>query len=97
MIFFILSGVLASFFIVLGCIKPIRKKGYLVLFIGLAINAFIAPISLAFGVMATDDPRAGLLDFILGFLFIQSIPLLILFICVVVTFIMKGVNQTIYK
>ncbi|MGE8034552.1 hypothetical protein [Lysinibacillus sp. NPDC093692] len=97
MIIFILSGVLASFFIVLGCIKPVRKKGYLVLFIGLAINAFIAPISLVFGIMATDNPSSGLLDFILGFLFIQSIPLLILFICIVVTFIMKGVNQTIYK
>lgn len=89
---------MASLFIVLGCIKPVRKKGYLVLFIGLAINAFIAPISFVFGVMATaDDPSAGLLDFILGFLFIQSFPLLILFICVVVTSIMKGVNQTIYK
>lgn len=81
----------------MACVK-VRKKGwsFLLIGIGLAINAFVAPFSFGLSFMATDG-GGGFLDQILLFLLCQSIPLLILFICVLVYFIIKGVNQTISK
>ena len=98
-IYNISGAVFASFFIVMACVK-VRKKGwsFLLIGIGLAINALVAPISFGLSFFATvDEVGGGFLDQIQLFLFCQSIPLLILFICVLVYFIIKDVNQKISK
>jgi len=79
----------------MACVK-VRKKGwsFLLIGIGLAINAFVAPFSLGMSFMAIEG---GVLDQIRLFLLFQSFPLLILFICVLLYFIIKDVDQTISK
>jgi len=78
----------------MACVN-VRKKGwsFLLIGIGLAINALVAPISFGLSFFATVN-GGGFLDQISLLLLCQSIPLLILFICVLVYLIIKGVNQT---
>ncbi|MEQ6356736.1 hypothetical protein ABNX05_19090 [Lysinibacillus sp. M3] len=80
-----------AFLIVVVIIISVGKKSFSFFFIGiaLAINVVVAPLSFFIGLMATDDPNGGFLAFIKGFIYIQSIPLLILFISVLVSFIIK--------
>ncbi len=52
-------------------------------FISLSINAYVVPISLFIGGMATDAPNSTMLDFWSGFIVIQGIPLLSLIISIV--------------
>lgn len=88
------------FLIVVVVIISVGKKSFSFFFIGIAlvINGVVAPISFFIGFMATDDPSGGSFAFIKGFLYIQSIPLLILFVSVLVSFIIKRcVKQKISK
>jgi len=80
----------------MACVK-VRKKGwpFLLIGIGLAINAFVAPFSFGLSFMVTEG--GGFLDQIQLFLLYQSTPLLILFICVLLHFLTKDDNQIISK
>ncbi|MGE8034553.1 hypothetical protein [Lysinibacillus sp. NPDC093692] len=89
-----------AFLIVVVIIISVGKKSFSFFFIGIAlvINVAVAPISFFIGIFTTDDPSKGSLAFIQGFLNIQSIPLVILFISVLVSFIIKRcVKQKISK
>ncbi len=82
----------------MACVK-VRKKGwpFLLIGIGLAINAFVAPFSFGLSFMVTEGGGGGFLDQIQLFLLYQSTPLLILFICVLLHFLTKDDNQIISK
>ncbi len=84
----------------MACVK-VRKKSwpFLLIGIGLAINAFVAPFSFGLSFMVTEGGGGGggFLDQIQLFLLYQSTPLLILFICVLLHFLTKDDNQIISK
>jgi len=46
----------------------------------LGLNILAAPIAFFIGGMATDSPESNFFDFFKGFLFIQTIPLILLII-----------------
>lgn len=76
-------------------VKKIRSKGLLLLiYLSLGLNLLALPLAYFIGGMATDPPNSTELDFLKGFLFIQAIPLLILFISMTVYFIYK--NRYVY-
>ena len=50
--------------------------------LSLALNSIALPLSLFIGGMATDAPDSNNLDFLRGFLFVQAIPLIMLFISI---------------
>ena len=81
----------------MACVK-VRKKGwpFLLIGIGLAINAFVAPFSFGLSFMVTEG-GGGFLDQIQLFLLYQSTPLLILFIGVLLYFLTKDDNRIISK
>lgn len=60
--------------------KNKNKNLLLLIYLSLGLNLITAPIALFIGGMATDPPDSTQLDFLKGFLFIQAIPLFILFI-----------------
>lgn len=60
--------------------KNRNKNLMLLIYLSLGLNLITAPIALFIGGMATDPPDSTQLDFLKGFLFIQAIPLFILFI-----------------
>ncbi len=60
--------------------KNKNKNLLLLIYLSLGLNLITAPLALFIGGMATDPPDSTQLDFLKGFLFIQAIPLFILFI-----------------
>lgn len=70
--------------------QKIKAKNLSFVMIGLGINILTSPVAFFIGVMATDSPRSTMLDFWKGFLFIQAIPLLILFLALVWWFIRRN-------
>ncbi|MEC3249775.1 hypothetical protein P9159_24580 [Bacillus cereus] len=60
--------------------KNKNKALLLLIYLSLGLNLITAPLALFIGGMATDPPDSTQLDFLKGFLFIQAIPLFILFI-----------------
>lgn len=52
------------------------------LLLSLAVNLIVLPASFFIGGMATDSPDSDHLDFLKGFLFVQAIPLIMLFISI---------------
>jgi len=63
------------------------KNKYLsFLFLSLGVNVTVLPISLFIGGMATDSPDSDNYDFLSGFLFVQTIPFIMLFISILKIF-----------
>ncbi|MEK4485755.1 hypothetical protein MHH81_09150 [Psychrobacillus sp. FSL H8-0484] len=56
------------------------------LYLSLGVNVTALPISLFIGGMATDSPDSDNFDFIRGFLFVQTIPFIMLFISILKIF-----------
>ena len=52
------------------------------LLLSLAVNLIALPVSFFIGGMATDAPDSDIFDFLRGFLFVQAIPLIMLFISI---------------
>lgn len=76
-------------------IQKTRGKALLLLvYLSLGLNLLTSPIAYFIGGMATDPPDSTVLDFLKGFLFIQAIPLFILFIFTAWYFIYK--NRYVY-
>lgn len=59
---------------------PKNKNLLLLIYLSLGLNFITDPLALFIGGMATDPPDSRQLDFLKGFLFVQAIPLFILFI-----------------
>lgn len=60
----------------------------------LILNFCALPISFLIGVMATDSPSSGTLQFVYGFLFIQGLPLLSFLFACLLYFIAKNKDKT---
>lgn len=73
-----------------GVPKNKSKNLLLLIYLSLGLNLITAPVAFFIGGMATDPPDSTELDFLKGFLFIQTIPLLILFILLTWYFIRKN-------
>lgn len=56
------------------------------LYLSLGVNVTALPFSLFIGGMATDSPDSDIFDFISGFLFVQIIPFIMLFISILKIF-----------
>lgn len=59
------------------------------LYLSLGVNVTVLPFSLFIGGMATDSPDSDIFDFIRGFLFVQTIPIIMLFISILKIFMKK--------
>lgn len=59
------------------------------LYLSLGVNVIALPISLFIGGMATDSPDSDSFNFISGFLFVQTIPFIMLFISILKIFMNK--------
>ncbi|PQZ52311.1 hypothetical protein CQZ94_24515 [Bacillus sp. MYb209] len=70
--------------------KNKNKNLLLLIYLSLGLNLITAPLAFFIGGMATDPPDSTELDFLKGFLFIQAIPLFILFIFLAWYFIRKS-------
>lgn len=73
-----------------GVPKNKSKNLLLLVYLSLGLNLLTSPVAFFIGGFATDPPDSTELDFLKGFLFIQAIPLLILFIFLTWYFIHKN-------
>ncbi|PED17385.1 DUF6843 domain-containing protein [Bacillus toyonensis] len=73
-----------------GVQKNKNKNLLVLIYLSLGLNLITAPIALFIGGMTTDPPGSTELDFLKGFLFIQAIPLFLLFIFLAWYFIHKS-------
>lgn len=74
-------GAAIYFFIKADAIKMKNPKLSFFL-LSLAVNSIVLPLSLFIGGMATDAPDSDNLDFFRGFLFVQTVPLIMLFVSI---------------
>ncbi len=70
--------------------KNKNKNLLLLIYLSLGLNLITAPLALFIGGMTTDPPDSTELDFLKGLLFIQAIPLFLLFIFLAWYFIRKN-------
>ncbi|MDT3498395.1 DUF5065 family protein [Bacillus toyonensis] len=73
-----------------GVPKNKNKNLLVLIYLSLGLNLITAPLALFIGGMTTDPPGSTELDFLKGFLFIQAIPLFLLFIFLAWYFIRKN-------
>ncbi|SOC43710.1 hypothetical protein [Ureibacillus acetophenoni] len=68
--------------------KPSIVQESIFLVVTILINILALPAALVIGVMATDSPGSGMKELVMGFLFVQAVPL-ILFAGSLILFIIK--------
>jgi uncharacterized membrane protein len=72
-VFILIAVVICGLFLIL---KGDSKKSFFLICSG--VNLIIIPLSFIMGVFGTDAPDSDMYDFLKGFLFVQTIPLVLL-------------------
>lgn len=85
----IIIVIIAIFLLVKAEGMRTKNKNLAFLYLSLGVNVTVLPFSFFIGGMATDSPASGYIDFLKGFLLVQTIPLILLLVSIYKIFMNK--------